>query len=308
MDPQQRNYLDAMGIQLWERRDLPTPADNEEGPAESVEAEPQAVETPVVESKSAVLPSESRPASKPEPAAKPLAVESTAPAADDGVPAWLDEAPPLDEPGFDLEEGEIDEADFICETTVPALPDINTLDWPALEQRVSECVLCRELVDSRSQPIFGVGNPQADLMIIGEAPDPDEDQQGEPFVGKTGPLFNAMLHAMGFKRQQLYITNVSKCCTPGDRDPKVDELASCEAFIQRQIALVQPRAILLVGRIAAHQLLKVDTPLGKLRGTTHHYAGNIPVVVTYHPGYLLRSPLKKRESWDDLCLARSLLD
>jgi DNA polymerase len=145
-------------------------------------------------------------------------------------------------------------------------------------------------------------------MIIGEAPGADEDKQGEPFVGKAGQLLNAMLHALGLKRQQVYVANVLKCRPPNNRDPQPQEVAACEAFLKRQIALVQPKVILVVGRIAAQNLLKVETPIGKLRGTVHKLDGNIPVVVTYHPAYLLRSPSEKRKSWADLCLARNVIE
>ena len=283
MDPQQRYYLDEMGIQLWERR--------EASPA--AEEEPQAVEAPVVEPESAPPPQAVKP--KPQPA-------------DDGIPSWLDEAPPQDEPMFDLPEEEIDETAFTTESAEPALPDVATLDWAALQQRVSECTACPELVANRSQTVFGVGNPQADWMIIGEAPGSDEDQQGEPFVGKAGQLLNAMLNALGLKRQQVYIANVLKCRPPNNRDPQPEEAAACEAYMKRQIALVQPKVILVVGRIAAQNLLKVDTPIGKLRGSVYRYDDTIPVVVTYHPAYLLRSPSEKRKSWADLCLARKVLE
>jgi DNA polymerase len=296
MDPQQRYYLDALGIQLWERRDVPPPV---------VDEEPQAAATPVVEAKPAEL--------KTEPAPQKVEIEPKTQANDDGIPAWMDEAPPQDEPMFDLEEGEIDESSFAPPSpesppTEPALPDVASLDWYALQQRVSECALCPELVSNRSQTVFGVGNQQADWMIIGEAPGADEDKQGEPFVGKAGQLLNAMLNALGLKRQQIYIANVLKCRPPNNRDPQPEEAAACEAFLKRQIALVQPKVILVVGRIAAQNLLKVDTPIGKLRGTIHQYDGTVPVVVTYHPAYLLRSPSEKRKSWADLCLAKKVIE
>ncbi len=287
MDSQQRYYLDALGIQLWERRDLSPPA---------AELAPPVVETPLAAPKSPAP----TPQNKPQPQHKPQAV-------DDAIPAWLDEAPPQDEPLFDLDEGEIDESAFFSEAAAePALPAIATLDWPALQQRVSDCTACGDLTGSRSQTVFGAGNPQADWLIIGEAPGEEEDRQGEPFVGASGELLNAMLHALGLQRQQVYITNMIKCRTPDDRDPQPQEVAACELFMQRQIALIQPKVILAMGRIAAQNLLKVDTAIGKLRGTVHQYDGATPLVATYHPAYLLRSPLEKRKAWADLCLARSL--
>lgn len=139
-------------------------------------------------------------------------------------------------------------------------------------------------------------------MVIGEAPGEQEDLQGEPFVGRAGLLLNEMIRAIGLLREQVYIANILKCRPPGNRDPQVDEVAACESFLMRQLALVRPSIILAVGRIAAQQLLKTTTPIGKLRGSVHDYQG-VPLVVTYHPAYLLRSPLEKRKAWDDLCLA-----
>ncbi len=189
----------------------------------------------------------------------------------------------------------------------PALPnDVAALDWTALQQRVQTCTLCSELAASRTQTVFGVGDRQAQWLVIGEAPGADEDAQGEPFVGRAGQLLNAMLLAIGLKREQVYIANVLKCRPPNNRDPKADEAANCEPYLQRQIALIQPRLILVVGRIAAQNLLNTDTPIGKLRGRVHQYGG-IPLVVTYHPAYLLRSPGEKRKAWDDLRLAVATL-
>ncbi len=146
-------------------------------------------------------------------------------------------------------------------------------------------------------------------MIIGEAPGADEDRQGEPFVGRAGKLLDAMLAAIELSRQKnCYIANILKCRPPNNRDPRPEEVAACFPYLARQIELIAPRAILAVGRIAAQNLLQVTTPIGKLRGRVHHYGPNdIPVVVTYHPAYLLRSPLEKRKAWEDLKLYRRLL-
>jgi len=161
---------------------------------------------------------------------------------------------------------------------------------------------------ARTQTVFGIGHRGADWLIIGEAPGKDEDLQGEPFVGRAGQLLNAMLLAVGLQREQVYIANILKCRPPNNRDPKADEVACCEAYLARQIALIRPRIILAVGRIAAQNLLKTDTPIGKLRGRVHHYGDTgIPVVATYHPAYLLRSPLEKAKAWRDLQLALSTL-
>ncbi len=154
--------------------------------------------------------------------------------------------------------------------------------------------------------VFGVGDRRARLMVIGEAPGADEDRQGEPFVGRAGQLLNEMLWAAGLAREQVYIANILKCRPPENRDPKPEESASCEGYLHSQIALVQPDLLLAVGRIAAQNLLKVDTPIGRLRGQVHRYGpAGIPLVVTYHPAYLMRSPGQKRKSWEDLCLARA---
>ncbi len=155
--------------------------------------------------------------------------------------------------------------------------------------------------------MFGVGNQSAEWLVIGEAPGADEDRQGEPFVGWAGQLLNAMLASIGLKREQVYIANILKCRPPNNRDPKPEEAAACAAFLQRQIELIQPKLILVVGRVAAQNLLQSDAPIGKLRGRVHQLESGVPVIATYHPAYLLRSPQEKRKAWADLCLARSTL-
>jgi DNA polymerase len=188
-----------------------------------------------------------------------------------------------------------------------ATGDVAALDWDGLAARVAGCTLC-ELHTTRTQTVFGVGNRNADWLVIGEAPGADEDQQGEPFVGRAGQLLNAMLFAIGLQREQVYIANILKCRPPNNRDPAGVEVACCEPYLFRQIELLQPKIILAVGRIAAQNLLKTDTPIGKLRGQLHHYGPQrIPVVVTYHPAYLLRSPSEKRKAWDDLQFACEVL-
>jgi uracil-DNA glycosylase family 4 len=182
--------------------------------------------------------------------------------------------------------------------------------WSALESTVSACTQC-SLHQTRSQTVFGVGDQNAQWMIIGEAPGADEDRQGEPFVGKAGQLLNEMLRAVGLSRQQVYITNILKCRPPNNRNPNAEEVASCLDFLRQQVALVRPQLILAVGRIAAQSLLNDDQPVGRLRGRTHHFGEQgytVPVIVTYHPAYLLRSPGQKRKAWEDLCLARSLIE
>lgn len=178
-----------------------------------------------------------------------------------------------------------------------------TSDWTGLRAEVKDCRKC-PLHQGRTQTVFGVGDETADWMVIGEAPGAEEDRQGEPFVGRAGKLLTAMLQAIGLKREQVFIANILKCRPPNNRDPAPEEVAACEDYLHRQIALVRPKIILAVGRIAAQNLLKVDTPIGKMRGRRYEYADpGIPVVVTYHPAYLLRSPREKRKAWEDLQMA-----
>ncbi len=180
--------------------------------------------------------------------------------------------------------------------------------WRQLAAEVSQCRRC-ELCQTRTQTVFGVGNTRAEIMVIGEAPGADEDRVGEPFVGRAGQLLNSMLRAMGHPRESVYIANILKCRPPGNRDPAPAEVLECLPYLQRQVDLVRPRLMLAVGRIAAQNLLATDTPIGKLRGQVHHFGpSQIPVVVTYHPAYLLRSPGEKRKAWIDLKLVRTQLE
>ncbi len=188
---------------------------------------------------------------------------------------------------------------------------IDSMGWPELRAAVAGCTACK-LCTGRKQTVFGVGNERAHWMIVGEAPGEQEDLQGEPFVGKSGQLLDNMLRAVGLTRgdapaeQQVYIANTVKCRPPGNRNPEPAELAQCEPFLIRQIALVQPRIILAMGRFAVQSLLRSAEPIGRLRGRVHQYQG-VPLVVTYHPAYLLRNPEDKSRAWDDLCLAREAL-
>ena len=178
------------------------------------------------------------------------------------------------------------------------------LDWDALRATVARCTRC-SLCESRAQTVFGVGKPDADWMIIGEAPGAEEDRRGEPFVGRAGKLLDEMLRAVGQGRDAAFIANILKCRPPNNRDPLPEESAACRHYLDRQIELVNPKIILAVGRIAAQLLLETDAPVGRLRGTVHRL-DDTPLVVTYHPAYLLRSPSQKRKAWDDLCLARRI--
>ncbi|RMD68270.1 MAG: uracil-DNA glycosylase [Gammaproteobacteria bacterium] len=186
--------------------------------------------------------------------------------------------------------------------------DIGALDWDALEERIRQCTRC-DLAQSRTQAVPGVGNRQAEWMIVGEAPGAEEDKKGEPFVGRAGKLLDKMLKAIGLAREAVYITNIVKCRPPNNRDPLPGEIAACKPYLERQIALLQPRIILAVGRIAAQSLLETKSNLGALRGKRFHYdQTSIPVVVTYHPAYLLRAPIEKRKAWEDLVFARRLFE
>ncbi|HKK04838.1 MAG TPA: uracil-DNA glycosylase [Gammaproteobacteria bacterium] len=180
---------------------------------------------------------------------------------------------------------------------------VEQLDWEALASRVAGCTAC-ELHRSRTQTVFGVGDRRADWLVIGEAPGAEEDRQGEPFVGRAGQLLNNMLLAIGLKREQVYIANILKCRPPKNRDPRPEEVVCCEPYLARQVALLQPKIILAVGRIAAQNLLKTDTSLARMRGRVFNYGeSQVPVVVTYHPAYLLRTPRDKRKTWEDLQFA-----
>lgn len=180
-------------------------------------------------------------------------------------------------------------------------------DLLALNKRILTCTAC-ELHKTRTQAVCGVGQLSADILVVGEAPGADEDKQGEPFVGRAGQLLNEMLRAIGHTREQVFIANILKCRPPQNRDPRPEEVRQCLPFLQAQIELIKPRLIVVVGRIAAHNLLGVETPIGKLRGRVHYFGeSRIPVVVTYHPAYLLRSPGQKSKSWQDLLLVMDVL-
>ena len=186
---------------------------------------------------------------------------------------------------------------------IPGQSAVSGSNWETLRARVKVCTLC-DLHTSRTQSVFGVGNRNADWLLIGEAPGRDEDQQGEPFVGRAGQLLNAMLQAIGLQREQIYIANILKCRPPSNRDPRPEEVVCCEPYLMRQIELIQPRLILALGRIAAQNLLNTETPIGQLRGRVHQFRDTgIPLVATYHPAYLLSSPVEKRKAWQDLQLA-----
>ena len=265
--PQQTEMLSAMGLRLWAPPQL----------------QPAPVDAPMAS-----------PSKAPAPASAPAAA-TAAPAAATSAPAPAPALPPA--------------------AAQPSPPALATLDWTALRETVAACRACG-LCESRSQTVFGTGHLQAHWMVVGEAPGGQEDQQGEPFVGASGPLLDRMLQALNLTRaadgpeppaQRVYIANTLKCRPPPNRNPTAAERAQCEPFLARQIALLQPRVILAMGKLAAQVLLRSDEPLGKLRGRVHHCHG-VPLVVTYDPAYLLRHPHEKARAWEDLCLAAEVTE
>ncbi|CAB3789496.1 hypothetical protein LMG28688_02879 [Paraburkholderia caffeinitolerans] len=221
--------------------------------------------------------------------ATPAAQEEPPPLTDDDF-AWFDATP---EPSLPHD---------LAPAPVPR-DDVATLDWDALAERVASCTRCR-LCEKRTNTVFGVGDRAAEWMLIGEAPGENEDRLGEPFVGQAGKLLDNMLKALSLSRgENVYIANVIKCRPPGNRNPEPDEVARCEPYLQRQVALVKPKIIVAMGRFAAQSLLKTDGSIASLRGRVHQYEG-VPVIVSYHPAYLLRSLQDKSKAWADLCLAR----
>jgi uracil-DNA glycosylase len=263
MDSARRHrYLQLLGIDTWELRG---------SPAAAAASMPVATEaTPAVVPASVAI-AEPMPPRKPKSVAKPAAV-----AASIVVP------PPA------------------------AAPREVPRDWAGLRAAVKDCQACK-LCATRTNTVFGVGSETAPLMVVGEGPGADEDAQGEPFVGRAGKLLDEMLKAIGRSRRQdeggkaVFIANVVKCRPPGNRDPEADEVEACRPYLDRQIELVKPKLIVALGRIAAQRLLATDAPLSRLRGPLHHYGPTqTPVLVTYHPAYLLRSPREKAKSWEDL--------
>lgn len=271
VDARQAAYLRALGVDVYVPRAAPP-----------LEAEPVVADADPVAlrgSRPAIVEDERRPIS--------VAAAPARPARTRAAPT----AAPIEEP-----------AAVIAPT---ALPDVaRELDWDALRTAVAACQRC-DLHGTRTQTVFGVGNPQARWMFIGEAPGVEEDKQGEPFVGRAGQLLTSMIRALGLRREDVFIANVLKCRPPNNRDPKPSEAASCRTFLERQVALVNPTLVVAVGRIAAQNLLATETPIAKLRGKVHAFgARSWPLMVTYHPAYLLRSPSEKRKAWQDLLQAR----
>lgn len=234
-----------------------------------------------------------------------------------GITPWVDRSAPAAMPE-QVPSGQPEPDARLPERAPPANPDaapganaddaaIPLMDWETLRETVRTCRRCG-LHEGRTQAVFGVGPERADWLVIGEAPGAEEDRQGEPFVGRAGQLLDAMLAALGLDRKTAYIANVLKCRPPNNRDPEPAEAEHCAPFLDRQIALIRPRVILAVGRIAAQRLLGTDSPLGRMRGQVYAYGPDrLPVVVTYHPAYLLRRPSEKGKVWRDLLYARRQL-
>ncbi len=203
------------------------------------------------------------------------------------------------------------------ETTQPTHPIMPTAsvmspldelaDLDALRAHIGVCTRCKLSKQGRSQVVFGVGNPNADLMFVGEAPGADEDRLGEPFVGRAGQLLTKIIEAIQLQRSDVYIANVIKCRPPENRNPEPDEIETCEPFLNRQIDLIKPRVIVALGTFAAKALLKTDVPISRLRGRVHDFRGGSKLIATFHPAFLLRSPDRKRDVWEDMKKVRALL-
>jgi len=292
-DPRRARFLQEMGVgPLWRLRDQPEAA----APARMV-----------VEPVEPVEPVEAVAAPRPQ-MAPPLVPATDDMAWDDAVPSWVSEAAPVG-----LDELWPEHAQSAVDAGKPAPGDVARMDWEALQAAVAACTRCR-LCEGRTHTVFGAGERGARWLFVGEGPGNNEDLQGEPFVGPAGNLLDNMLAAMGLRRgENAYIANVVKCRPTGedghDRPPMQDEIAACLPYLERQIALIGPSVIVALGKSAAQALLQVgvDTPLMDLRGRVHRH-GDVPLVVTYHPAYLLRKPVEKGGAWRDLCLAMATHD
>ena len=199
-------------------------------------------------------------------------------------------------------------AAFAPESAAPRASADRGAGLTNLRGEIGDCTRCVLHTLGRTQVVFGVGSPDADLMFVGEAPGADEDIQGEPFVGRAGQLLTKIIEAIGLSRNDVYIANVIKCRPPGNRNPAPDEVATCQPFLFRQIDIVQPRVIVALGTFAAHALLATDAPISRLRGRVHDFRGGSKLIPTFHPAFLLRSPDRKRDVWEDMKKVRALLD
>ncbi|ACT51526.1 uracil-DNA glycosylase [Methylovorus glucosotrophus] len=229
--------------------------------------------------------------------------------ADDALttsPPWDDDIPPPDEMLLPIFDDDDHLPDMATSLGQGRRDSIAQLDWQGLQSCVANCQAC-SLSRTRTQTVFGVGDPAAEWLIVGEAPGAEEDKRGEPFVGQAGQLLDNMLGAIQLKRgQNVYIANVLKCRPPQNRDPQGEEVQQCDPFLKRQVELIKPKLILALGKFAAQSLLNSDATIGSMRGRQHEYNG-VPVIVTYHPAYLLRNLMDKAKAWEDLCLARATM-
>ncbi len=284
-----KQYLKLMGIELYQpmqdikhgmQQDIAI-AEQSATPEPEIEAE-EPLSEKVTE---AVRESVPKPVS--EPVSEPVS------GSDDDLMSYMSMDQTLPDP-----ETEDDEPEIAAQS--PAADDLSALSWDELQQHIANCEKC-SLCQSRTQTVFGVGNPQADVMVIGEAPGAEEDRQGEPFVGAAGKLLDNMLKAIGLDRQKVFIANILKCRPPANRNPSNEEAMACEGYLLRQIDLIQPKLILSVGGVSAKNLLKTEEAVGRLRQQQQKMVKrNLPVLVTYHPAYLLRKPSEKAKSWEDL--------
>lgn len=192
-------------------------------------------------------------------------------------------------------------------TTIPQSATSSFEELSALRAHIGDCTRCKLHTLGRTQVVFGSGNPSADLMFVGEAPGADEDEQGVPFIGRAGQLLTKIIESIDLRREEVYIANVIKCRPPENRNPEPDEVATCEPFLSQQIAIVRPRVIVALGTFAAHLLLRTDAPISRIRGVVHEYQG-ASLIPTFHPAYLLRSPDRKRDVWEDMKKVRALLN
>ncbi|MCP5230954.1 MAG: uracil-DNA glycosylase [Zoogloeaceae bacterium] len=299
LDARRQACLDAMDIDVWVPRDAPVAT-----------ASPQASTPEPVRVPEAIAPAASAlPRSKPSVSPAPQGLASAERREPETDAPWDNAMPSDDLPPLDAYlDGPIpDDDDVDHDVDLPLDFGVSQLGWEALADRVAACTRC-DLHKTRTNTVFGVGDRKARLMIVGEAPGRDEDVQGEPFVGRAGMLLNAMLKAIGLEREQVYIANVLKCRPPNNRDPQAPEVAACSGYLWRQVQLVQPTVLVALGRHAAHSLLETSESLARLRGRSHALRDfELPVVVTYHPAYLLRTPADKRKAWDDLRYVRRLL-
>jgi DNA polymerase len=211
-------------------------------------------------------------------------------------------AEPSTAPDFEVQSSKFEVDEAPSPSNVPAAEGLQSL-----KARIGVCTRCPLHAQGRTQVVFGVGNPNAKLMFVGEAPGGDEDRQGEPFVGAAGQLLTKIIEAIDLKRGDVYIANVIKCRPPGNRNPEPVEVATCKPFLLQQIDIIRPKVIVALGTFAAHALLEIDTPISRLRGRPHEFRGGITLVPTFHPAFLLRSPERKRDVWEDMKKVRALL-